>query len=74
LAIDTGHCLYGQIDPTALYRRHADRTPYVNFKDVSTKLLDQVRADGVAFLDAVDLGVFQPLGKGMSIFDPSVKR
>jgi inosose dehydratase len=64
LAIDTGHCLYGQIDPTALYRRHADRTPYVNFKDVSAKLLDQVRADGVAFLDAVDLGVFQPLGKG----------
>jgi inosose dehydratase len=64
LAIDTGHCLYGQIDPTALYRRHADRTPYVNFKDISAKLLDQVRAEGLAFLDAVDLGVFQPLGKG----------
>jgi inosose dehydratase len=64
LAIDTGHCLYGQIDPTALYRRHADRTPYVNFKDISAILLDQVRAEGLAFLDAVDLGVFQPLGKG----------
>jgi inosose dehydratase len=64
LAIDTGHCLYGQIDPTALYRRHADRTPYINFKDISAELLDQVRADEIAFLDAVDLGVFQPLGKG----------
>ncbi len=64
LAIDTGHCLYGQIDPTALYCRHADRTPYVNFKDISVELLDQVRAGGVAFLDAVDLGLFQPLGKG----------
>jgi inosose dehydratase len=64
LAIDTGHCLYGQIDPAALYRRHADRTPYVNFKDISAELLDQVRADGVGFLDAVDLGVFRPLGKG----------
>jgi inosose dehydratase len=64
LAIDTGHCLYGEIDPTALYRRHADRTPYVSFKDISAKLLDQVRVEGLAFLDAVDLGVFQPLGKG----------
>ena len=64
LAIDTGHCWYGQIDPAALYRRHADRTPYVNFKDISAELLDQVRADGVGFLDAVDLGVFRPLGKG----------
>ena len=64
LAIDTGHCLYGQIDPAALYRRHADRTPYVNFKDISAELLDQVKADGVGFLDAVDLGVFRPLGKG----------
>jgi inosose dehydratase len=64
LAIDTGHCLYGQIDPTTLYRRHANRTPYVNFKDISAELLDQVRAEGVAFLDAVDLGVFRPLGKG----------
>ena len=64
LAIDTGHCLYGQIDPTVLYRRHANRTPYVNFKDISAERLDQVRAEGVAFLDAVDLGVFRPLGKG----------
>jgi len=38
--------------------------PYVNFKDISAELLDQVRAEGVAFLDAVDLGIFQPLGKG----------
>jgi inosose dehydratase len=64
LAIDTGLCLYGQVDPTALYRRHANRTPYVNFKDISAEMLDQVRADGIAFLDAVDLGVFRPLGKG----------
>jgi sugar phosphate isomerase/epimerase len=32
--------------------------------DRLAKLLDQVRVEGLAFLDAVDLGVFQPLGKG----------
>jgi inosose dehydratase len=68
LAIDTGHSVFAGFDPTALYNRHAARTPYINFKDVDGEVLALSRREGLSFLDAVDAGVFCALGTGVVDF------
>lgn len=68
LAIDTGHSLFAGVDPTALYERHAGRTPYVNFKDISGEVLARTKADKLPFLASVDAGVFRKLGEGLVNF------
>jgi inosose dehydratase len=62
LCLDTGHCAYVGEDPVALYRRWADRIPYLHVKDV-----DPDRRDG-DFWASVAAGVFRPLGEGMVDF------
>jgi inosose dehydratase len=64
LAIDTGHSLYADIDPASLFAKYAKRTSYVNFKDISGPVLTQARDKALAFLSAVDQGVFCCLGDG----------
>jgi inosose dehydratase len=59
LCLDTGHCAYAGDDPVALYRRWADRIPYLHLKDV-----DPSRRDG-DFWGSVRAGVFRPLGEGI---------
>jgi inosose dehydratase len=68
LAIDTGHSTLAGFDPTALYRRHPHRTTYINFKDVSWRILDRLRSTKMTFLEAVDAGVFCQLGGGIVDF------
>lgn len=69
LAIDTGHSLYGEIDPAALLARYIARTSYVNFKDISASVLAEARDKALPFLTAVDQGVFCCLGDGAVDFD-----
>jgi inosose dehydratase len=64
LAIDTGHSVYAEIDPTALLTKYATRTSYINFKDIAGPVLDAARENALPFLTAVDRGVFCCLGKG----------
>jgi inosose dehydratase len=59
LCLDTGHCAYVGEDPVALYRRWAERIPYLHLKDV-----DPARRDG-DFWRSVRAGVFRPLGEGV---------
>jgi inosose dehydratase len=59
LCLDTGHCAYVGADPVALYRRWADRIPYLHLKDA-----DPARRDG-EFWASVRAGVFRPLGDGV---------
>jgi inosose dehydratase len=59
LCLDTGHCAYAGADPVALYRRWADRIPYLHLKD-----LDPARRDG-DFWGSVRAGAFRPLGEGV---------
>ena len=59
LCLDTGHIAYTGEDPVALYRRWAERIPYVHLKDV-----DPARRDG-DFWASVRAGVFRPLGEGV---------
>ena len=69
LCVDTGHCLYGGIDPVELLLRHRTRVTHVHFKDVDLAVLDAVRAEGLSFWEAYRRGIFCPLGRGGVAFD-----
>lgn len=68
MCVDTGHLAYAGADPIALYERFADRVPYLNFKDVDGHVLARARERHLTFLEAVDSGVFCPLGDGIVDF------
>lgn len=68
LCIDTGHFAYAGVEPVRFLAEHRDRTPYLHFKDIDPVVHQQVLADGVAFFDAISLGVFCPVGRGVVDF------
>jgi inosose dehydratase len=68
LCLDTGHSAYAGFDPVALYERFAARVPYLHLKDVAPAVLAGALADRVGFWDAIDRGVFCPLGHGLVDF------
>jgi inosose dehydratase len=68
LCIDTGHFAYAGVDPVRFLADHRDRTPYLHFKDIDPVVHQTVVADGVAFFDAITLGVFVPVGQGLVDF------
>lgn len=68
LCIDTGHFAFAGVDPVRFLAEHRDRTPYLHFKDIDPIVLQKVVSDEVAFFDAVSLGVFCPVGRGMVDF------
>jgi inosose dehydratase len=65
LCPDTGHLAYAGVSSVELFRDYAGRIGYVHLKDVDGDLLARVRADGVDFVRAVELGLFTELGKGI---------
>jgi inosose dehydratase len=73
LCLDTGHYYYGGGDPVDAVRRYRSRVEYLHFKDVSPAALDEVRREGLGFLDGVRRGVFCQLGRGGVNF-PALKR
>ena len=68
LCIDTGHFAYAGIDPVRFFIDHRARTPYLHFKDINPIVHQKVIGDGVAFFDAVSMGVFCPVGQGVVDF------
>jgi inosose dehydratase len=68
LCIDTGHYIYAGVDPVRFFADHRDRTAYLHFKDIDPTVHHKVLSDGVAFFDAISLGIFVPVGRGMVDF------
>ncbi|HEY0521216.1 MAG TPA: TIM barrel protein [Ilumatobacteraceae bacterium] len=68
LCIDTGHYIYAGVDPVRFFVEHRDRTAYLHFKDINPIVHQKVLSDGVAFFDAISLGIFCPVGQGMVDF------
>ena len=64
LVLDTGHALYGGIDPIEVVRRHPRRINHVHCKDVRTARHTGFFADGISFLDGVVGGMFTTPGDG----------
>ena len=64
LCLDTVHYYYGGGDPVDAVRKYGSRIRHLHLKDVRPDVLDEVRRDGVDFLEAVRRGVFCELGEG----------
>lgn len=64
LVLDTGHALFGGIDPVAVVKEHPQRVAHVHCKDVRTARFDAFRADGTSFLNGVVGGMFTAPGDG----------
>jgi inosose dehydratase len=58
--LDTGHLLIGGVDPAGFARRHKDRVVHVHLKDVDMA----VSRRGLPLVQAVQAGLFKPLGAG----------
>jgi inosose dehydratase len=68
LCIDTGHYIYAGVEPVRFLAEHRARTAYLHFKDINPIVHQKVLSDGVAFFDAISLGIFCPVGQGMVDF------
>ena len=70
---DTGHLLIGGVDPIAFLRDHADRIGHVHLKDVDAALAERVRRRELSLVQAVQGGLFRPLGDGDARIDEVVR-
>jgi len=68
LCLDTGHYAYGGGDPVEAVRKYGKRIEHLHLKDVSKKGLAAARKNKLTFFDAVEEGVFCPLGQGLVRF------
>jgi inosose dehydratase len=64
LCIDTGHAAYAGVDPIELARRHAARVHYVHLKDLNGSVHAAAMREEAPFFEALERGVFCPLGQG----------
>jgi inosose dehydratase len=65
LCLDTGHLAYAGMDPSRMIERHADRVAHVHFKDIRPEVLARVDAEGLTFWEAIEQGIFCPIGDGL---------
>lgn len=64
LCLDTGHLLIGGMQPSELLDEAADRVAHVHLKDVNTSVAANISAGDASYLDAVQAGLYRPLGDG----------
>jgi inosose dehydratase len=64
LVLDTGHALYGGIDPLAIVRDHSERVNHVHCKDIRRSRHTDFHRGGRSFLDGVVGGMFTTPGDG----------
>jgi inosose dehydratase len=64
LCIDTGHLTIGGADPVEVAVAAGDRVAHVHLKDVDRGLAEDVRAGALGYRDAVQNGLYRPLGAG----------
>jgi inosose dehydratase len=75
LLFDTGHCFFGGGDPTEVGARHMSRVAHLHAKNVRPDVMNQVREEGLSFLEGVRRGVFTVPGdaEGGVEFTPILK-
>jgi inosose dehydratase len=62
--LDTGHLMIGGVDPAEFVRRHAGRIVHAHLKDVDAGIAARLRAEDMTLVEAVQAGLFRPLGRG----------
>jgi inosose dehydratase len=71
--LDTGHLVAGGVDPVQFVREHGDRIGHVHFKDVDADVAERLRAAELTLMEAVQGGLFRPLGEGAARIDEVVR-
>lgn len=74
LCLDTGHLTLGGVDPADLAADAAGRVVHVHLKDVDARLAESLRERRLTLLQAVQAGVFRPLGDGAARVRETVLR
>jgi inosose dehydratase len=69
LLLDTGHCYYGGGDPVRLAKKHMARVGHIHAKNVRPAIMDQVRVQGLSFLEGVRRGAFTVPGDAEGAVD-----
>jgi inosose dehydratase len=64
ICLDTGHYFYGGGDPVEFARAHEHRIWHLHLKDIRANVLEKVRREKIAYLEAIRSGVFSELGQG----------
>jgi inosose dehydratase len=67
--LDSVHLLIGGVDPAAFARRHGERVVHVHLKDVDVPIAQRLRAGELSLVQAVQAGLFRPLGEGDARID-----
>jgi inosose dehydratase len=70
---DTGHLFVGGVDPVAFVRDHGDRITHAHLKDMRATIAQRLRAGEMTLMQAVQAGLFQPLGDGDARIDEVVR-
>jgi inosose dehydratase len=70
---DTGHLLIGGVDPVAFVTEHGERIGHVHFKDVDARVAARLSAHELSLMQAVQQGLFRPLGEGDARIDEVVR-
>ena len=70
--LDTGHLSIGGTDPVEFARDYASRVGHVHLKDVDTAIAGRFNAGEYTLMEAVQHGLFQPLGEGDVAIDQVV--
>lgn len=75
LLLDTGHCTFGGADPAEVARKYMDRVGHIHCKNIRPAIMDQVRAEGLSFIEGVRRGAFTVPGdpEGCVDFAPVLK-
>jgi len=73
IVLDTGHALFGGIEPVDVIEAHPERVTHVHCKDVRTAKYDAYRADGTSFLNGVVGGMFTTPGDGDYDYAPFMR-
>lgn len=64
LCLDTGHLALGEVDPVDFAQEADGRVAHVHLKDVDLSLARRLRAGELSIVQAVQQGLFRPLGEG----------
>ncbi|WP_127903474.1 myo-inosose-2 dehydratase [Solirhodobacter olei] len=75
LLLDTGHAFFGGADPAELARKYMDRVTHIHAKNIRPGIMEEVRTQGLSFLEGVRRGVFTVPGdkEGCVDFPPVLK-
>lgn len=71
--LDPGHLLIGGVDPLAFARDHFERVAHVHLKDVDRAVAARLNAGELTLMQAVQAGLFRPLGLGDAGIEPLVR-